>query len=108
MKRGGSPHLYSDDMSDPSYGAADARDVQRKGDRPTSVEAGMLLCRPADGWKAAVLRVTATAGSIATVVTVLADGSNVLSVDLAVAAIVHPDGGWVLAADWTETKEGER
>lgn len=82
--------------------------TQKVGKRPTSVEVGMLLCRPGGGLKAATFRVVALGGSVASVVTRFADGSEALTVDVAIAAILHPDGGWVLAADWTETKEGER
>lgn len=106
MKRGGSPHLYSDDMSDPSYGAADARDVQRKGDRPTSVEAGMLLCRPADGVCASAWQVESVRPGVSA--TLVDYDHHDRHLPVAIAAILHPDGGWVLAADWTETKEGER
>lgn len=84
-----------------------SRGRQRVGCPPRTVEVGMLLCRPRDGWKAAAFRVVASEGPVASVVTRFADGSEALTFDVAIAAILHPDGGWVLAADWTEkTKDG--
>lgn len=79
--------------------------AQRAGTRPHTVEVGMVLCRPADGVGASAWRVESVRAGLSAV---LVDREGIAPcVFVAVAAIKHEDGGWVLAEDWTAPAEGE-
>lgn len=66
----------------------------------------MVLCRPADGVCASAWLVESVRPGVSATLSDCDHHDRRWPV--ALAAITHPDGGWVLAADWTETKEGER
>ena len=74
--------------------------TQRSGTRPRTVEVGMVLCRPADGYCANSWRVDGVTGPDARVRRLDAVDEGI-GLPVAIAAILHEDGGWVLAEDWT-------
>ena len=79
--------------------------ISRSGTRPRTVEVGMVLCRPADGVGASAWRVQSVQAGVSAV---LVDHEGVgPRLSVAIAAIVHESGGWVLAEDWTKPAEGE-
>lgn len=87
---------------------ASARDAasRRAGSRPRTVEVGMLLCRPADGVGASAWLVESVRPGVSATLSDCDHHDRHLPI--AIAAIAHPDGGWVLAADWpAKTKGGE-
>lgn len=74
--------------------------AQRSGTRPRTVEVGMVLCRPVNGCGASAWRVESVRAGVSAM---LVDYEGVgFRASVAIAAILHESGGWVLAEDWTK------
>lgn len=98
-------YSYSDDMSEHGEESDLPVRLQRAGTAPRTVEVGMVLCRPADGICASAWRVESVRAGVSVV---LADCDHPdRRLPVAIAAIVHEAGGWVLAEDWAPQEAGE-